>query len=308
MSGKTKRIIYIIFNLVLWLAAIGGLFLMLRFGIPKEKPEAGEFLACGMLVLAIILRIPVLIHELGHLVFGWFSGFKVQAVSLGLVRITRSGVSFNGYSSVAGATEMLPRSGKNMRARFFILTLGGALFNFIVGGALLALYLCLPYHEAFLFCGMLALFSVYEGLRALFPVRLPAGKTDGAVAVGLIKKAPEEEIALRVLKAQGVLVCGKFSDLSRDLLFQTPVVREDDPAFIALLFLRMQFLLYHGEEIAANEVLARLEDLGEYMSDGQRETIVRYGDYFKGQFSAKKEPLLGVRDLEEKLESNSIKE
>lgn len=308
MSGKTKRIVYHVFDLIVWLAAIGGVILMLCFGIPKEKPEAGEFWACGMLVLAIILRVPVLIHELGHLIFGWFSGFKVQAFSLGLVRITRSGVSFNGYSSVAGATEMLPGSGKNVRARFFLLTLGGALFNLVIGGVLLALYLCLPYHETLLFCGMLALFSIYEGLRALFPVRLPAGKTDGAVAVGLIKKAPEEEIALRVLKAQGVLVCGKFSDVSRDLLFQTPVVREDEPAFIALLFLRMQFLLYHGEDTAAKEVLARLEDLGEYMSDEQRGEIAHYKDYFKGQFFAKKEPLLGVRDLEEKLEAVSVKE
>ena len=305
MSGRTKRIIYQFVDLVLWLAAIVGVVLMLRFGRPDKKFGVGEIVVCVMLVLAVFLRIPVLIHELGHLIFGWLAGFKAAAVSLGLVRISREGIRFNGYSNVAGATEMFPTSGKYMRVRFLAHTLGGGVFNLLAGGTLLTLYLCLPYHEALLFCGMLSLFSLYEGFRAFFPAQLRAGKTDGAIALGLLRRSSEEEVTLCILKAQGILFRGKFSDVPRELLFDTPVVREDTPEFFALYFLRMQYLLYHGEESEARKILIRLEELGEYLSETERGELMRYRSYFYGRFTAKKEPLSGINDLEEKLQKSS---
>ena len=187
-----------------------------------------------------------------------------------------------------------------------VFALGGGVFNLIIGGALLALYLCLPYHSGLLFCGLLSLFLLYEGIRALVPCELVAGKTDGGVLLGLMKKAPEEEVMLRVLEAQGILYRNSFAQIKKELLFETPVVREDFPAFAALLLLRLQYLLYHRED--AQAVLERLETLSEYFSEGERAELRYYKAVMRGkkpENSTKKEPLFGVRELKNDLINNS---
>ena len=293
MSGRTKRILYRILDTVLWLAAALGVFLMLLLIASKEKeaPQAAEFIACGAFVLCILLKIPVLLHELGHLLFGLIAGMKPVSFR----------VSFLG-GSTAGAIEMVPKNPKKVRGRFLCFALGGGIFNLLVGAVLLALFLSLPYHPALLFCGMFSSFSLYEGVRALIPAELPAGKTDGGVICGILRQSPEEMVMLRVLEVQGILCKGSFSAVPRRALFETPVVREDLPAFHALLSLRMQYLLALCDEKGAAEQLSRLKNLEEYFSEGEKKELERYERYFSGDFTARKEPLFGLSELEKTLE------
>lgn len=276
MSGRGKTTLYQIFDWFLWLAAIAGVVLLILFTVPKARIEWQEILAAIGLVLCLVLRIPALVHELGHLLFGTLAGMKPAAVTVSLFRVSAKGIKFIGYSqSAAGSTEMYPRSAGNMRARMFIYTLGGGVMNLLVGGLFLTLYLMLLYSAGLFFLGMLSLYMLYEGIRAFVPAELPAGKTDGAVLCGLIKKAPDEEVACRVLEIQGSINQGTFADIPRERMFDVPVVREDLPAWRALLFLRMQYLLACGDEEGAGKTLQRLKTLAEYMSEDELSELAR---------------------------------
>lgn len=270
MSGKAKRNIYYILSVVLWVGAIAGAVLLYLFTAPFPAGIAEYWVIAVVLVVA--LWIPAVVHEIGHLLFGWLVGMKFVGVTFCYLRISRGKVRFVN-PNYAGETEMTPKSGKRIRSRTFVFTLGGSLFCLILGGIFLAVYLALPYHAGWLFGGMMGILLLLEGLLALYPVELPAGKTDGAVLLGLLRHAPEEEIMLRVLTAQGILYRGGNSDIERDLLFSVPVVREDLPAYHALLLLQINYLKEMGEKAEAERKLEQLRSLREYLTDEERETL-----------------------------------
>ena len=306
MSGRGKRILYQIFDVVLWLCTAASVVLLLLLTVPKDDPEIAEFLALDALILCCLFRIPVLIHELGHLLFGLIAGMRPAAFMISGICISSKGVRYVG-SKAAGMTAMYPKNGRNVRGKTLALSLGGALFGLLLGGVMLALYFALPYHPALLFFAFLAFFVLYEAIRALIPVELYTGKTDGAVIRGILKHAPEEEIMLRVLTVQGILFKGTFSEIPRELLYDVPVVREDLPARRALLALRVQYELAHKNEDDARKLLKEFADLEEYFSQDEADFLSRYENYFSGVFEAeKKQPLFGIRELENSL-SESIK-
>ncbi len=305
MSGRIKRIFYQIADLTLYALAVASMVTMILLQMGRNF-GAGDWAAGIAAFLCIVLQLPAAIHELGHLIFGWLAGMKCASVTVSYLRIGGGRVRF-ANPSYAGAAEMYPKNGNKIYAKTVAFTVGGAVLGFLVGGVLLALFLALPYHPALLFCGLLAPFVFYESLRAWIPAELPAGKTDGAVLMGLIKKSPEEEIMLRVLTAQGILYRGLFSDIPEALLFDTPVVREDLPAFLSLMMLRVQYLLDRGEEDGASEALFRLKLLSEYFSDEESAYAERYSEYFRGNFSAVRSPFYGVDRLEEKLAAREKK-
>lgn len=290
MSGRAKRIVYRAADTALFLAAVAAMALCVLFTLPKPYPETPEFIATSVLIVAVLARLPVLLHEAGHLLFGLLAGMKLASFRVSLFG-----------SDTAGATEMFPGSGDGVKAKFCCFALGGAAFNLLLSGGLFALYFCLPYHPALLFCVMFAPFCAYEGIRALLPASLPAGKTDGAVLLGVLRGDPEEEVMLRVLRAQGILYRGVFSDVPRELLFGAPVVREDLPAFHALLLLKTQFLLFEGKRERAKKTFDRLTEI-EGLTPAEQAEAERYGALFKGgAFRAGKCRLHGVRVLEQRL-------
>lgn len=299
MSGKTKKRLYFVFDGLLFLLACACVvlsFFMFRF--TDRSPALWDYVAAAAFAVAVLLHVPTLVHEAGHLLFGWLAGMKKAAFHVAL--ILRRG-------DVAGRCEMFPKNGNHTKGKFLSFALGGVAANLLVGGGLLALYFSFPYHPVFFFCLLLAPFMIYEGLRALLPAELATGKTDGAVIFGAIKNSPEEQVMLAVLKAQGILYREGFGKVQRDLLFQTPVVREDLPAFHALLMLRAQYLLSRGEDAEAKNTLDRLYELSEYLGIEEQFEIKRYFRYFEGKFEAKKNPLVGVETLEGELEDRNRK-
>lgn len=309
MRGKTKRVLYEILNWTLAIAMIAGVILVIIFKteiLRESKIKTSELLFCLAALICLFLRVPVWIHETGHLLFGLLAGMRPVAVTILCLRVSSEGIKFSAKNGVAGATEMFPKRRGHAWGKFLLFTLGGPLFGFLVGGGLLALFLFQAYRPVSLFCAFLSFQILAESIRAIFPVELPSGKTDGAVLMGLIKGNAEEKIALAVLQAQAILYRGRFSEIPRELLFETPVVREDLPAFHALLFLRMQYLLSVREREKAEEVFSRLESLEEYLGEGLR-GLQRYSSFFSGgAFFAGQSPLFGVRELESDLANYAI--
>lgn len=296
MNGRTKRILYHVADGTLYLVFGIGMLLISVFIPPLEEFPRGdaELWQYPLAVALSVVGLPVLLHECGHLLFGALAGMKLAR--FGFHPFTRG--------AVAGETAMYPKNGKHVRGKFFALTLGGAVVNIAVGAALFLLWLLLPAHPAG--CGAMSGFVFYEGIRALLPAELPAGKTDGAVLLGLIKRRAEEEVVLRVLTAQGLLYRGKYSGLPKELLFGAPVVREDLPAYHALLLLQAQYLLAEGEEDGAKQKLDRLLEC-EVLNDEEASEARRYLQFFDGNFVPEPSPLCGVNALEGALAEKSKK-
>ncbi len=296
MSGRTKRILYYVADATLFLVLGGGMLLLTLF-VPSrtEFPRGDEELWQYPLAVALsVVGLPVLLHECGHLLFGALAGMKL--VRFRVHPYTRS--------AAAGETAMYPKNGKHIKGKFFALTLGGAAVNILVGITLFLLWLLLSAHPVL--CGAMSGFMFYEGVRALLPAELSAGKTDGAVLLGLIKNRPEEEVTLRVLTAQGILYKGNYSDLPEELLFGAPVVREDLPACHALLLLKAQAQLAEENEEEAHKTLLRLSEC-EGLSEEEEGECERYLGYFAGDFEAGNSPLCGVNALEEALAEKTKK-
>lgn len=297
MSGRTKTIIYRVIDIVLLLAAGAGLVLMWYFS------GQGEIWMCAVDV-AVFLFLPlhILVHELGHVLAGSVTGMRFFSFRVGNFTVSRVRgkvrVRYADSGLTAGESSFCPKSAPHVRGRFVFTALGGAALNLIYAAVFFALYFVLPAHPALLVFEMFAPFNLYEGIMALYPAELPAGKTDGKVALGLIRGNAEELVALRVLTAQGILHRETFDKVPRELLFCMPVVREDLHAYHALLLLRAEYLLATGEEEGARGELERLKGLFEYLSEEERAEATRYLAYFEGAFTEGDEPLFGIRALE----------
>lgn len=71
---------------------LGGILLsdFIKSIFPKDKVSGGMFFIAGVFVLLVILicfQIHLYIHEIGHLVFGFFSGYKFQSIRFGSLMI-----------------------------------------------------------------------------------------------------------------------------------------------------------------------------------------------------------------------------
>ena len=144
-------------------------------------------------------------------------------------------------------------------------SLGGATLNFIFGILFSVLFLVLPAHPILLFFALFAPMQLYEGIRALVPAELSSGRTDGELIRQLKANTPEAQLFCNVLTVQGILQKLTFDQVDERLLFDTPVVREDEPAFLSLLHLRWQYLMWKGAVERAEQELCRLEGLSEYL-------------------------------------------
>ncbi|MDE6059190.1 MAG: M50 family metallopeptidase [Clostridia bacterium] len=269
MSGRTKRIIYEILEIVLGLIAIVGTILVGFFGVIQD---ANQTLGCGIALIVfglfcILLPISVLIHELGHFLFGLVSGLKFISLSVACFQVTGKGIHYIGKRGFSGETQMLPKSEKRVRSKMACFSLGGAFLNLVFGAVFLALFFVVPIHPVLFFFELCAPFNLFEGIVALLPAELEAGRTDGKMFLEIVKDTPYSKVFLSVLTAQGLLFSKSFTEIEKRLLFDLPVIREDEPAFLALTQLRWQYLFMNGNEEDAAVQIRRLEELAEYLPE-----------------------------------------
>ena len=283
MTARQKLTVYRIVQYVLLAAALAITILLILKG---DVGTGSRVLVCAIVCIAAAgLQAHYLIHELGHLLFGLFSGFRPVSFSVACVRFSRFGkkVSFIPNAAYAGASEMYPVGETHLKGRILFYTLGGAAFNFLfaaagilytLGGAAfnflfaaagILCYLLLPASWALLFFVSLAPLNLYECVAELLPMQLPAGKTDGKFALDLMTGESGARNAFAVFRAQSLIAKGCFSEVPRSILYDVPVVREDDPAFLSLLSLRMMRAALLNEREEALSCAERLSGLLEYL-------------------------------------------
>lgn len=270
MSGRMKRIIYEISEIVFGLIAIAGTILVGFFGVIQD---ANQTLGCSIAlivfgVFCILLPVNVLVHELGHLLFGWVSGLKFISLSIACFQITGKGIHYIGNRGFAGETQMLPKTEKRVRSKMACFSLGGAVFNLVFGAVFVTLFFVVPIHPVLFFFELFAPFNLFEGIVALLPAELDAGRTDGKVLCDIVRGTPYSQVFLSVIAAQGMLFSKSYTEIEKRLLFDLPVIREDEPAFLALTQLRWQYLFMNGDEEGAAAQIKRLGEIIEYLPEG----------------------------------------
>ncbi|MDE6411094.1 MAG: hypothetical protein K2L02_00960, partial [Clostridia bacterium] len=281
MSGRGKRTLYYCVTAICLLAAISACILM-AYSVYLESQTVlytvfSFLLFCGVYVL---FSPCVLVHECGHLIFGACARMKPVSVLAGNLYIEGKKVRF-AFSSAAGKTEFVPLGGNNVRGRMMASSLGGAAFNFLIGIIFTALFFALPANPVLLFFELFAPLHLYEGIAAILPAQLDSGRTDGELFRQLKNDTAEAKVFVNVLTAQGILLSGTFDKVDEELLFDTPVVREDDPAFLSLLHLRWQYLMWKGETERAKKELSRLIELKDYLDERAASDIECDGSFMR---------------------------
>ena len=265
MTARQKLSIYRVAQYVLLAAALALTILLILKG---DVGAGSRVLVCALVcIAAAVLQAHYLIHELGHLVFGLLTGFCPISFAVGFVRFARFGkkVSFVPNAAYAGACEMYPVGEKHLKGRLLFYTLGGAAFNFLFAAAGILCFLLLPASWGLLFFAALAPLNLYECVTELLPMQLPAGKTDGKFALDLVKGENGAQNTFAVFRVQSLIAKGCFADVPRSILYDVPVVREDDPAFLSLLSLRMMRSTLLNEREEALLCAERLSGLLEYL-------------------------------------------
>lgn len=201
--------------------------------------------------LGLLVSFPLtgLLHEFGHVVFGFFA--KIKAVPR---------LSFFNSS----CCKIIPKTDKNLKARIAVTTVGGLAVNFlfIVLGVVALFVPAVPVEIAI--CVLPASFY-YFALNAL-PLNLSEGKTDGLVIAELIKNEDSAKVMLAVLTVQAQVLAGKpIEAVDEKLLFDLPQLPEDDFNFISLTQFRYEYFKAKGDAENAERYLSRYEDLKKYL-------------------------------------------
>ena len=145
----------------------------------KDSLSAGEYFLASSLAILTLVALPSLravieiapgywaafiplvaaltvgfAHEAGHLLAGWFSGFKVKQIRIGPLHLgkhARCGEPYCGDVLTLGASVLEPRvigQDAALRRRLLFLLLGGPLANLLLAGLLeIALYLARYTHR-----------------------------------------------------------------------------------------------------------------------------------------------------------------
>lgn len=185
----------------------------------------------NIVLSALFFPVASLLHELGHKLFGAFSGMKVR-----LGRFTIFAPS---------SCQIMPKSAKNVGRAFVVTACGGLAVNFILAAAGLV-----PLCFGFAYLSFLAPSSVY-----LFVINaLPTRDTDMSFIVSAAKNTAEWQVLLCALTIQGTIASGTpIADIPEDMFFSVPQVAEDEPAFIMLVSLRADYFAARGDEANAKK-------------------------------------------------------
>lgn len=168
------------------------------FGLISNKiPELNnivnnKFLEISIFILTFYLSIfiQIIIHELGHLVFGLLTGYKFLSFRIGSFMILKRDkkLEFKKMSLVGtgGQCLMSPPDMKNGKVKNFLYNMGGVIFNIVFSSlfVILLLIINIPYLKLLLL--FLILVGIYTILVNGIPMRLDINN-DGSNALMLYK-------------------------------------------------------------------------------------------------------------------------
>ncbi len=205
----------------------------------KESLSAGEYFLASSLAILILVALPSLrevidiapgywaalipviaalsagfTHEMGHLLAGWFSGFRPRQIKIGTLHLgkhARCGEPYCGDVLTLGAAILEPgvsdQDDATLRRRLLLLMLGGPLASILLAGALeAAQYIA---HPGFLVRFSLHVGAAFSGLIAIAASLPDVNRSgifsDGARLLMLLRNDAKAERWLSNIRCQMAL-------------------------------------------------------------------------------------------------------
>ncbi len=232
----------------------------------------------ALVSFAVSLFLAPFVHELGHAVFAGGVNMQILYCKFFCFKFFRKNGRLKlGFASpfAPDQTQVIPKSGGNMKKRAGAYTLGGLVFS----GVFLALILtpavwlaCIGHFKGNLF-GYVP-YMGYLFLLNILPVEYASGKTDALVFRGIKKDFDAEKVMLSAMEIQGELYAGKsFAEIDESLYFDLPQLCEDEPLFAVVLDLRYRYFLEKEDYEQAADCLNRLAQAQAYLTDNEVEKI-----------------------------------
>ena len=203
-KGKMTQII---------LLAVGGVvgFFVGQYIVEAMK-HSGEDIEFGLemfviyvasVILAIFLQI--IIHELGHLVFGLFSGYRFCSFRIGKIMLIKEEgkIKIKKFSLAGtdGQCLMTPPDVIDSNIPYVLYNMGGVIFNVLSAGIFLGIYflgLKVPAFSAFMMANIF--FGVFLALANGIPLRLALVSNDGHNVLSIRKNTEARKCFVLQLK------------------------------------------------------------------------------------------------------------
>lgn len=188
--------------------------------------DASELVMLWNILSSVFALLAVIIvHELGHAVFGVLAGFRLLSLQVGSLQFSppfrlrwQTKLLLPGYSGMA---VLLPNRTQGLRLRGIVMVLGGPLANL----ASAALFL-LP--QIGWFGGLFAALSMLLGVGNLVPFRKRAVASDGLRILMLLRNGAQGERWLAILQLVADLHSGTDPEnLRSDFLALATAVQDD---------------------------------------------------------------------------------
>ena len=198
MKKKRSWKNYILPVILFLIGVICGFWVMenVDFSFLSELSPRMKFLGYILFIAIIWISyfLQIIVHEVGHLIFGLLSGYRFSSFRVGKWMLLKKGgkLSFKQFSlaGTGGQCLMIPPETYEKKPPVAWLLLGGAIFNFINGVAflLLAFFVDCSIWLS-LFFGMSAFFAFLYALTNGIPMKTNLVSNDGATVLALCRDA-----------------------------------------------------------------------------------------------------------------------
>lgn len=228
---KKKILSFLPFLFFFLLGGLGG------YMVPKHVRRemlagdaAGFFLSLFLDILLFLLAlfVQIIVHEAGHMLFGFLSGYRFVSFRVGsLMWVKRAGkLRFHRFSllGTGGQCLMTPPSKSGADFPFLLYLLGGSIANFVAALLCLALYFAarqIPYLALFLL--LLSALGFLFAFANVVPFRSKWLENDGKNALFLRKDpAARRALFLQLKIAEEMTEGARLKDMEEDWFSWTP--------------------------------------------------------------------------------------
>lgn len=233
-------------------AAVGGFVFCTQTTI---EAELYSLIPVYIVSLFIGVLVEEFVHEGAHFLIGSICQMGVKAPKIRLFK--------------SSSVEMCPKGVKHIKGRFLATVLAGLVFDFLLI-VLGVLAFAIPSVPAIV--GLCGPYALYSFIINVAPLEYAEGKTDGLVALEIIKNEPTAQVLLNILKIQGLMRSGTFlSEIDEGLLLDVPQLPEDDINFIILTQLRYEYYLAKNDDSEAYKYFLRYQELIQYLPSSYKQ-------------------------------------
>lgn len=202
------------------------IFMVLGILIGIRIKRYGLYVGIILLIsLFILMYIQIIIHELGHLIFGLISKYKFLSFRIGNMMLVKEKGKFKikrlSLAGTSGQCLMAPPKIKNDKIPYILYNLGGVLNNILFSIILFILYIILPkciFTEIMLFCSLIGFtYAIINGI--------PIGgivDNDGKNIISISKSKEAINAFYKQLKINEELTNGnRLKDMDEDLFISS---------------------------------------------------------------------------------------